>query len=89
MAELVTKSDLEVFRREVDSSFASVRKDMDAGLANSRKDLDAGLTSVREEIRSLRKEMMTKFEHTEARMTIRLGGMIVVATSVLAALIKL
>lgn len=78
MAELATKSDLEAVRRELNTSIQSGRKDWEASIA-----------SVREEIRTLRREVMAKFEHTEARMTVRLGSMIVVATGILAALIKL
>ena len=111
MAELATKSDLEVVRRELDTSIQTVRKDLEASIQSVRKDLEASIqsvkheleasiqslrkdmeaniASVREEIRTLRMEMIARIEHAEARMTIRLGSMIVVATGILAALIKL
>ena len=122
MAELATKSDLEVVRRELDTSIQTVRKDleasiqsvkqeleasihslrkdmeasihslrkdMEASIHSLRKDMEANIASVREEIRTLRMEMIARIEHAEARMTIRLGSMIVVATGILAALIKL
>ena len=122
MAELATKSDLEIVRRELDTSIQTVRKDLEASIQSVRKDLEASIqsvkqeleasihslrkdmeasihslrkdmeaniASVREEIRTLRMEMIARIEHAEARMTIRLGSMIVVATGILAALIKL
>ena len=100
MAELATKSDLEVVRRELDTSIQTVRKDLEASIQSVkqeleasihslRKDMEANIASVREEIRTLRMEMIARIEHAEARMTIRLGSMIVVATGILAALIKL
>ena len=100
MAELATKSDLEVVRRELDTSIQTVRTDLEASIQSVkqeleasihslRKDMEANIASVREEIRTLRMEMIARIEHAEARMTIRLGSMIVVATGILAALIKL
>jgi hypothetical protein len=89
MAELATKSDLEAVRRELDTSIQTVRKDLEASIQSLRKDMEASIASVREEIRTLRMEMIARIEHAEARMTIRLGSMIVVATGILAALIKL
>ena len=76
-------------RKDMEASIHSLRKDMEASIHSLRKDMEANIASVREEIRTLRMEMIARIEHAEARMTIRLGSMIVVATGILAALIKL
>jgi hypothetical protein len=83
-------------RQEMESANATLRKDMEANLSELRKDnallrkdMEASDAALRQEMENgfaaVRKEMQL----LEQRLIIKLGAMLVVATGVLATLMKL
>ena len=59
--------------------------DLRAEIAALRNDLRAEIADGRGEIATLRADMVAGFREVEQRMTIRLGGMLVVSTGILLA----
>jgi hypothetical protein len=58
-------------------------------LALLRKDLDSDMTSLRKDLDRTRQELKADILQLEQRMTIKLGGMMVIAIGVAATLVKL
>ncbi|HUB50122.1 MAG TPA: hypothetical protein VMB73_34560 [Acetobacteraceae bacterium] len=77
MTELVTKSDLDVTRRELEASM-DIRE----------QHLTALITTTRHELETRIHRLESRFEAMELRLTIRMGGMMAIAVAILAALIK-
>jgi hypothetical protein len=86
---LVEKRDLAELRQELLREIASLRQEMESANAALRKDMEASDAALRQEMENgfaaIRKEMQL----LEQRLIIKLGAMLVVATGVLATLMKL
>jgi hypothetical protein len=82
---LVEKRDLAELRQELLREIASLRQEMESANAALRKDMEASDAALRQEMEAIRKEMQL----LEQRLIIKLGAMLVVATGVLATLMKL
>jgi len=86
---LVEKRDLAELRQELLREIASLRQEMESANAALRKDMEASDAALRQEMENgfaaVRKEMQL----LEQRLIIKLGAMLVVATGVLATLMKL
>jgi predicted nucleic acid-binding Zn-ribbon protein len=72
-------------RSEMQAEFAAVRSEMQAEFAAVRSEMQAEFAAVRSEIAALRGDMVAGFRDVEQRMTIRLGGMLVVLAGILLA----
>jgi uncharacterized coiled-coil DUF342 family protein len=75
------RAEIEALRTEMRSEFAAVRAEMRAEFLGVR----AEIGSVRTEITTLRSDMVAAFRDVEQRITIRLGGMLVVLAGILLA----
>jgi len=73
MTELVTKSDLDVTRRELEASMDIREQRLTALIMDTRHQLEAKIQ---------------RLENMELRLTVRMGGMMAVAIAIIAALIK-
>ncbi|HGJ5854767.1 MAG TPA: DUF1640 domain-containing protein [Arsenophonus nasoniae] len=82
VADLATKRDLEDVRKDLSAEIADVRKDLSAEIADVRKDLSA-------EISNVRKDMEHRFDKLGLQLTVRLGGMLILAIGALTAILKL
>lgn len=78
MAELVTRTDLEVSEQ--------ITRTL---LESARRDLEASVAAVRSALEATRRDLEGAMERQTLRMTVRLGGMIGFAIAVLAAIVKL
>ena len=67
--------------RAFDDRIADVRKDLSAEIADVRKDLSA-------EIADVRKDLENRIDKVGLQLTVRLGGMLVVAVGALAVIQK-
>jgi chromosome segregation ATPase len=72
-------------RADIDAKITALRADIDAKISAFRAEMDAHVSALRAEIEAVRADM----EKLEMRLTIKLGGMMVVAVGVVAALVKL
>ncbi len=79
--QVATKQDLDDVRSEIDG----LRAEMRAEFAAVRAEMRAEFAAVRAEITTLRNDMVAGFRDVEQRMTIRLGGMLVIVTGILLA----
>jgi hypothetical protein len=79
------RNEVEALRAEMQAEFASVRAEMQAEFAAVRAEMHAGFAALRAEIASVRSDMASGLRDVEQRMTIRLGGMLVVVTGILLA----
>lgn len=92
LANLATKTDLAAVKTELVAEIASVRTDLKAEIAAVRSDM--ALAEHRVEARFVQidgrfAQLDGKFVQLEQRMTIKLGGMMVVAVGAVAALVRL
>jgi uncharacterized protein involved in exopolysaccharide biosynthesis len=78
-------TEVEALRSEMQAEFAAVRSEMQAEFAAVRSEMQAEFAAVRSEIAALRGDMVAGFRDVEQRMTIRLGGMLVVLAGILLA----
>jgi uncharacterized protein involved in exopolysaccharide biosynthesis len=78
-------TEVEALRSEIQAEFAAVRSEMQAEFAAVRSEMQAEFAAVRSEIAALRGDMVAGFRDVEQRMTIRLGGMLVVLAGILLA----
>lgn len=87
--QVATKSDIDRLqastKSDIDRLEASTKSDIDRLGASTKSDIAA----VRADFTELRSEMEHRFESLEQRVTIKIGGMFVVAIGVLTALLKL
>jgi hypothetical protein len=74
MTELATQTDILAVRHDLDA----VRRELDAKIDATRHDLDM-----------VRRELEAKIDTQTLRLTVRMGGMLVVGLSLLAAVLKL
>ena len=79
--QVATKQDI----REVHAEIEALRAEMQAGFGAVRSEMQAEFAAVRSEIVALRSDMVAGFRDVEQRLTIRLGGMLVVLAGVLLA----
>ncbi|MGA9868588.1 MAG: hypothetical protein WBQ75_19350 [Acetobacteraceae bacterium] len=93
MAELVTRSDLEVSERATRTALETARRELENAIAGVRHDLENAIAGVRHDlehaIASLRRDLEGAIERQTLRMTVRLGGMIAIAVAILAGIVKL
>ena len=80
MTELVTKSDLDVTRRELEASMDIREQRMDV----RQQRLTALIMDTRHQLEA----KIQRLENMELRLTVRMGGMMAVAIAIIAALIK-
>ncbi|MFS1582934.1 MAG: DUF1640 domain-containing protein [Candidatus Arsenophonus phytopathogenicus] len=78
VADLATKRDLE-----------DVRKDLSAEIANVRKDMEHRFEKVEAQIADVRKDMENRFDKLGLQLTVRFGGMLILAIGALTAILKL
>ncbi|MBV9861555.1 MAG: hypothetical protein JO267_05350 [Alphaproteobacteria bacterium] len=74
LAELVTRYDLDITRRELESAIDGVRRDLD----NVRRDLDIA-----------RRELQGSIDQMGLRLTVRMGVMLVAGLTLLGAVLRL
>src|SRR5438067_2745089 len=72
LSELATKADLAALRNEIAADIAALRADAKADIAGLRNEIRADIAALHADMEMLRRDM-----------TIRLGGMIVIAVGVL------
>ncbi|WP_334468648.1 DUF1640 domain-containing protein [Arsenophonus sp. PmNCSU2021_1] len=85
VADVATKADIADVKRDISDvrkEIADVRKDLSAEIADVRKDLSA-------EIADVRKDMENRFDKLGLQLTVRLGGMLILAIGALTAILKL
>ena len=78
MTELVTKSDLESTRRELETSIETVRRE-----------LKAMIVALGDDMKAMRREFAASLDHRDARLLLRVGSMLTFGFGIMAALIKL
>ena len=82
LTELVTKTDLEATRRELETSIETVRRE-----------LKAMITVLGEDMKAMRREFAASLDHRDARLLLRvgvmIGSMLTLGFGIMAALIKL
>jgi hypothetical protein len=83
-AELATTADIGLVRNEL----AGGRAELAAEIAALRTELKAEIAAVRTEIAAVRAELKAEIELLRRDLTIRLGGMIVVAVGIILAAIR-
>jgi hypothetical protein len=93
---LVEKRDLAELRQELLREIASLRqenaalrKDMEASDAALRQEMENGFAALRKEMENEFAAVRKEMQLLEQRLIIKLGAMLVVATGVLATLMKL
>ncbi|HGJ5882014.1 DUF1640 domain-containing protein [Arsenophonus sp.] len=79
---LVVRKSHEVADLATKRDLDDVRKDLSAEIADVRKDLSA-------EISNVRKDMEHRFDKLGLQLTVRLGGMLILAIGALTAILKL
>ncbi len=96
MAELVTRTDLEGVRRELDTSILATRRDLES----AKRELETSILATRTDLQTARRELDTSIlttrrdlegaiERLTLRLTVRLGGLIAIGVAILAMIIKL
>ncbi|HGJ5854224.1 DUF1640 domain-containing protein [Arsenophonus nasoniae] len=89
VADLATKRDLEDVRKDLSAEIADVRKDLSAEISNVRKDMEHRFEKVEAQIADVRKDMENRFDKLGLQLTVRLGGMLILAIGALTAILKL
>lgn len=100
MAELVTRSDLEVSERATRTDIEGLALATRSDLAATRRELETSIGAVRGALEVVRRELETAIagvrrdlegaiERQTLRMTVRLGGMLAIAVAILAGVVKL
>ncbi|HGJ5884767.1 DUF1640 domain-containing protein [Arsenophonus sp.] len=89
VADLATKRDLEDVRKDLSAEIADVRKDLSAEISNVRKDMEHRFEKVETQIADVRKDMENRFDKLGLQLTVRLGGMLILAIGALTAILKL
>ena len=93
MTELVTKTDLEVVRRELETSIAHHVDRLEALIIHHVDRLEASISASRQESReaivSVRRDMAAALKNLEDRITVKMGVMFATAIGILAAILKL
>ena len=89
--QAASKADLDAATHRVELSIAAVRGELERSIADVRGEMDAAvhkldrsIADVRGEVASLRADVRL----LEQRMTVRLGGMMIVAVGILLAAIR-
>ncbi|UIA94760.1 CCDC90 family protein [Erwinia tracheiphila] len=82
--DVATRRDLDDAKKELSSEVTVVKRDLE----DVRKELKSDIALVRTEITDVRKDLEAKIDKLSLQLTVRLGGMLVAAIGVLAALIK-
>src|SRR5712691_7993557 len=72
------RAEIEALRTEMRAEFAAVRAEMRTEFAAVRAEFGSVRTEMRTEFAAVRAEMAAGFRDVEQRITIRLGGMLVV-----------
>ncbi|PAV02378.1 DUF1640 domain-containing protein [Arsenophonus sp. ENCA] len=85
VADVATKADI----AEVSRNIADVRKDLSAEIAYVRKDMEHRFEKVESQIADVRKDMENRFDKLGLQLTVRLGGMLILAIGALTAILKL
>jgi hypothetical protein len=75
------RTEIDLFRTDTRAEFAAVRSEIDA----LRAEMHAEFAAVRAEFAAVRSELAAGLRDVEQRMTIKLGGMLVVVTGILLA----
>lgn len=89
MAELVTRSDLEVSERATRSDLAATRRELETSIDAVRTALETVRRELENAIAGVRRDLEGAIERQTLRMTVRLGGMIAIAVAILAGIVKL
>jgi predicted nucleic acid-binding Zn-ribbon protein len=86
--QVATKQDIRDVRaeiRDVRAEVETLRTEMRAEFAAVRHEMRSEFAAVRSEITALRNDMVAGFRDVEQRITIRLGGMLIVLAGILLA----
>ena len=93
MTELVTKTDLDATRRELETSIENVRQELTMSIANTRAELKAMIAVLSDDMKAMRREFAASLDHRDARLLLRvgvmMGSMLTIGFGLMAALIKL
>jgi len=81
VADVATKADIVELRNELNHKIDDVNNELSHKIEDVRKDLSS-------EIEGVRKDMENRFDKLGLQLTVRLGGMLIVAVGALAAIIK-
>ncbi len=90
-ADVATKADILELKHDiadVRKEIADVRKDLSAEIANVRKDMENHFEKVEAQIADVRKDMENRFDKLGLQLTVRLGGMLILAIGALTAILK-
>ncbi|WP_063654205.1 hypothetical protein [Candidatus Arsenophonus triatominarum] len=86
VADVATKADIADVKRDI----ADVRKDLSAEIADVRKDMAARFEKTDAQIADVRKDMENRLDKLGLQLTVRLGGMLILAIgAALTAILKL
>ncbi|WP_334473027.1 DUF1640 domain-containing protein [Arsenophonus sp. PmNCSU2021_1] len=85
VADVATRRDLEDARKDIDARFDKT----DAKIADVRKDMEHRFEKVEAQIADVRKDMENRFDKLGLQLTVRLGGMLILAIGALTAILKL
>jgi len=90
MEELDSKTATALLKLEhrLDSQIALVRKDIDTQVALVRKDIDTQVALVRKDMNSMESRLNTRVDVLQKDLTIKMGGMFMVAVGVILAAMK-
>ena len=93
MTELVTKTDLEVVRRELETSIAHHVDRLETLIIHHVDRLETSISASRQESReaivSVRRDMAAALKNLEDRITVKMGVMFATSIGILAAILKL
>ncbi|WP_334469449.1 DUF1640 domain-containing protein [Arsenophonus sp. PmNCSU2021_1] len=92
VADIATKADIADVKRDISDvrkEITDVRKDLSAEIADVRKDIDVRFDKVDAQIADVRKDMENRFDKLGLQLTVRLGGMLILAIGALTAILKL
>ncbi|HEY1935941.1 MAG TPA: hypothetical protein VGG99_28375 [Acetobacteraceae bacterium] len=88
MAELATRYDLDVLRRELEQRFDISVQRSDNTIGSLRQDTNSAMASLRHDLALSVQRLESRIDGMELRLMVRLGGIIAVAVVILAAIIK-
>lgn len=83
--DVATKADIAEVKRDI----ADIRKDLTTQISDVRKEIADVRKDLSAEIADVRKDMENRFDKLGLQLTVRLGGMLILAVGALTAILKL
>ena len=87
--ELVTTSDLELLRKDLEKNIESVRQDLTNEITLLDQRVNARFEILEQRMDARFAAVDRRFEGLEQRLTIKMGGMLAAAVALMAAVVKL